>query len=501
MKEQPRSKYKTPVKAEKPLTPQSVVERLKNALRSDGDFPVRAKIVNELRTLVNNPNAQVDKITEVILREPALGTRVLHMVNSAFYQRRQPIMTVTQAVMQIGMRALSDLCAGLVLMQKFIPAAQRGGIFAEGLRKSILTSLITSTLVAEKGDASGAERGYLAGTFYNLGYLLLSYYFPQVYETAEKRAMARNLSVTQSVAEVIGIGPLELSLEVVESLQIPQYYRDVLTEAKHPFKSEHPPGANTMLAHALQASAMIADAMGLGGTREILESTLNTIAADTAFSRELLDSMILKLPGVFEQHCQLIEIDFLTLPEFVINYSALNVPGEPVPPAANNGDEEEEGDKALRAYLDDIRQAISLREPLSSIITAAMEVMTFALGFDRALLLMADDERRILHGKMVLGHKVQIDPKTIHRELASGSAHSPDIKAFKKGSCEIFGDPLFKDGWPFAALAVGNASSARGVIYADRLTLNGEEQPLDEKTQAALSILVDLLEQAVRTNH
>jgi len=198
-----------------------IIKKLEAALHEDGDFPVRTRVVTELRSLAANPNTSIDQITEIILHEPSLGTRILHLVNSSFYQRRAPIMTVSQAVVQIGMRGLTELCAGLVLMQRFIPSAQRGGIFADNLKKCILTSLLASALVGRLGSEEEAERGYLAGTFFSMGPLLLAYYFPQVYASASQRAEARRQSLTQSITETIGLSPVDLSIGIVKALAIP----------------------------------------------------------------------------------------------------------------------------------------------------------------------------------------------------------------------------------------------------------------------------------------
>ena len=98
-----------------------IVQKLKQALRSDGDFPVRARVITELRILSSKPNTSINTIADMILKEPALGTRVLHLVNSAFYQRNRPITTISQAVMHIGMRALH---AKYLLLQR----GQRTGL-------------------------------------------------------------------------------------------------------------------------------------------------------------------------------------------------------------------------------------------------------------------------------------------------------------------------------------------------------------------------------------
>jgi len=153
------------------VTPEEVVQKIRMALSPSGDFPVNARIVAELKELTSNPDATAQQITEVILREPSLGTRVLHLVNSPFYRRGKAILTVSQAVVQIGMKPLAELCSGLILLQRFVGGARRGGPFAQCLRKLLVTSLLSGDNPAKEGlpGHKADETGYLAGTFSELG--------------------------------------------------------------------------------------------------------------------------------------------------------------------------------------------------------------------------------------------------------------------------------------------------------------------------------------------
>ncbi|HQH26318.1 MAG TPA: HDOD domain-containing protein, partial [Oligoflexia bacterium] len=70
-----------------------IISRLEAALSTDGDFPARARVINELLTLANNPDTPLERIVELVLSEPALGTRILHIVNSVLYQGATPVIT------------------------------------------------------------------------------------------------------------------------------------------------------------------------------------------------------------------------------------------------------------------------------------------------------------------------------------------------------------------------------------------------------------------------
>jgi hypothetical protein len=479
---------------------ETILSKLEAALNADGDFPVRARVVSDLRRLVNDPNTPVEKIVETILSEPSLGTRILHLVNSVCYKRSQPVITVSQAVIQLGMRALCELCSGFVLMQRFSPAAQKGGVFADNLKKCILCPALTSSLVLEHGKADEAEQGYLAGTFFSIGPLLLAFYFPQIFETAEKRAQARKQTITQSVTESIGIPPVGLSLGVVDALAIPQFYRDLLVAAYSRFvqdDSQLQGQDYRSMANMLATSARIADAIIDTRTVADLSKQLDEISNISGLSKSQINLVLKQMPESFKQHCKMIEMAFLTLPEHFIQY--LDNDGKVNVAAAV--DESSVGDD-FSFYLDEIRQAIANRETMSSIITTAMEALAFGQRFDRVLLLYMDDSETTLVGKMALGESFGSDPKSIQRDLDFLDYETaPDIRAMVDGSVEVFGDPLFPNGWPFAVIPVGNPENVVGVIYADMINNNAQNaKPLDSGVKVALNLLAELLEQAVSLN-
>jgi hypothetical protein len=385
-------------------------------------------------------------------------------------------------------------------MQRFSPAAQKGGVFADNVKKCILTPALTSSLVLEHGRSDEAEQGYLAGTFFSIGPLLLAFYFPQVFEAAEKRAQARKQTITQSVTESIGIPPVGLSLGVVDALAIPQFYRDLLVAAYNRFvedETQASGGDYRSMANMLATAARLADAIVDTSTKSEFKKQLEAISAVSGLSLSQIDLVLKQTPESFKQHAKMIEMSFLSLPEHFVQY--LQSDGKP------DSDEEVGEDSVgddFSFYLDEIRQAIANRETMSSIITTAMEALAFGQKFDRVLLLYLDDSEQTLIGKMTLGEPFGTDPKSIQRDLEFLDVdNAPDVKAMVDGTVEVFGDPLFPSGWPFAVIPVGNPDNVVGVIYADMINSDqANAKPLDSGVKMALNLLADLLEQAVTLN-
>lgn len=487
------------------ITAEELVRKLRNALRRDGDFPASAKVVSELKQLTSDPKTTANQVTEVILREPSLGIRVLHLVNSSFYRRAKPIMTVSQAVVQIGMKPLAEMCSSLVLLQKFVPAARRGGSFASCLRKTVLTSLLASTIApgtpsSQRSPTRTDEYGYLAGSFYELGSLLLAFYFPQIYDAAVKRAEWKCLEVGQGIKEITGLSPIQLSLEVIEALDLPPFYREVLRACEPP-TGESPVQTKpltasglpdiTQIGRSVNAAKSISEVVTAGKSRQELEQVLDQVKNKFGFDAQFLNKVMAELPAIFKDHCSCLDLQLPALPEFVMSYRE---GGEMLSPRGQLDE-----DSQFNQFVSEIRQAVESREPTASIITSVMETFAWSLGFERVLLLLVASAKTKLVGRLLLGNVPNFDPKKLERPLGSrAGSQAPDAVAFNESRPVFNGEAIFSGGWPLAAIPIGFGQRAIGVIYADRDSSKQDGvKELSAREQAAIGILAELLDRSL----
>lgn len=477
---------------EETVSPEEFLERLRKALQRDGDFPASAKVVNELKQLTTDPRTTANQVAEVILREPSLGARVLHLVNSAFNRRAKPIMTVSQAVIQIGMKPLGDLCSSLVLLQKFVPAARRGGSFAICLQRLLVTSLLSSSLAEKSTQGSpskNGESGYLAGSLLELGVLLMAYYFPQLYESALKRAEAKRQPLATGIKEVTGLTPTQISLEVVNALNLPDMYKEVLrlsAQGVVPLKPHSSP--TERLANCLFAAHEVSDAVVSQKSKQQVDAVLARVAPGIDGGTSALGSVLGELTDMFQEHCASLDLSLPVLPEFVANYGET----ETAEAAAEGGDNAD----PFAQYLDELRQSVNNGEPSASIITSVMETLAWGLKFDRVLLLLVAPGKRALGGRMALGATQGLDVRALERPLHQPpNPFAPDEVAFLEGRAVFNGDPVLEGGWPLVALPIGFGQKAIGVIYADRI--NSDEEELSSAEQAAIGVLTELLDRSI----
>ena len=471
------------------------LNKLKSALRKDGDFPASAKVVGELKNLAANPNATADQITEIILREPSLSIRILHVVNSSFYRRAQPIMTVSQAVIKMGMKPLADMCSGLILLQKFVPAARQNTPFANCLKKCIVASILTGTITPQLDTQAqkNEETGFLAGSFSQMGTLLLAYYFPKIYENALKRADTKRIPLGHAIQQLTGLTPIEISNEVILALNLPQFYSEAMKLAAKP--GNLPKNTTTLspekrhlvnVARGIASADHLADVITDGKGQVTLEKTVAQIQETYGIDAKALSTALGGLHDLFKDHCASMQLTLPELPDYIQSYGP-DGGFEPKPTSS---------EELFMQFLDEIKQAVEGREPTASIIVTVMEAIATSLHFDLVLLMLATAGKQSMAGRMLIGDIPNFEPTRYLRPVDHlADISSPEVSAFKNGRCVFSGKALLKSGFPLVALPIGYGNRAVGVVYAERTHGNGD--PLTIEEEDSLRQLSDLLDRSL----
>jgi len=473
-----------------PSASERLLSQFRQSLKGQSSFPAHAKAVSELRRLASDSRTAPNQVAELILKEPSLATRLLHIVNSSFYRRAKPIMTVTQAVIQIGMEPLIEIFSGIALLKSLI-AEDRDIAFLDCLKKTICTSLLASSIlpILNPQEDRKNELGYLIGMFSELGVLGLAHYFPRIYETTVRRALLRGQKIDQSIRELTGLNSNGLSLEVLGTLDLPPIYKTVISICAQSDLTSMGDKPIVRLARTIRFSQLLSNAIILEGTEEALTAALEEGKAQGLDAKKV--HLILgALPEQFSAYCEALDITVPGLPEFLDEYSD-EAPKTPRQTSDSPHDK-------LNAFLDEIKSQINDKSPAVTVITTVMETLTWGLNMDRVLLLLKNKETGQLVGRTILG-QTNIDPKSIVRSLSLGADRfAPDAKAAREGRPIFQGDPLLPNGWPIVALPVGLDDNLIGIIYADRMCVDLNDTELTEREKGAAALLCDLMHQALK---
>jgi HD-like signal output (HDOD) protein len=229
---------------------------------SKGDFPVAGPVVTRLRTTVGREDCAALDVARIILQDSGTASKVLRLVNSAFYRKRgEPISTISRAVIVLGFEAIRDLTTGVVLMEALLRQGRSSTAIRDRLRRSLLCGLIAQRLAHQVGYPT-AEEAYLLGLFSDWGLLWLAAYYPAEFEQARVLVREQGVSLDAAVQNVFGDQPAALSAAILEHWNLPAAFTDHFRHLPEPEGASlaSPAAKLSAIVHVANDVAQVADA-------------------------------------------------------------------------------------------------------------------------------------------------------------------------------------------------------------------------------------------------
>jgi diguanylate cyclase (GGDEF)-like protein len=156
-------------------------------------LPSLPAIALEVIELCRQQDTKIHQIAATISNDPALSTKVLRTVNSSYYGLRQPVSTISHALVILGLNSVKTLALGFSLISDLRKATGSNSQVFRYWQECIYAA-VGSRAVARQAGLIEHEEAFLGGLLQNLGVLALSQalgddYFPllQEAEKGEKR--------------------------------------------------------------------------------------------------------------------------------------------------------------------------------------------------------------------------------------------------------------------------------------------------------------------------
>ena len=140
----------------------------------------------EVLRVTRDENSSAQDLAEVIMRDPALTAKLLRVVNSPFYGMSREITTLSQAVVTLGIRAVSALALSTSVYD--MTGKWHSSIDRIRFWRHSLEVAIASRLVADAIRYPRPEEAFVSGLLHDLGLLILEKSFADKFSTVWKQA-------------------------------------------------------------------------------------------------------------------------------------------------------------------------------------------------------------------------------------------------------------------------------------------------------------------------
>lgn len=155
-------------------------EALRAIVSEIDSLPSLPAMYSEIMTELASPSASLKKVGNIISSDIAMTTKILQLVNSAFFGLRRRVTSPDQAVLLLGLDIVKSLVLSLQIFSQFnMPKAFLSTVTGLWTHSLATGKLAKEIAVAEKQSKEFVDQAFMAGILHDCGKLVLLSNFPE----------------------------------------------------------------------------------------------------------------------------------------------------------------------------------------------------------------------------------------------------------------------------------------------------------------------------------
>lgn len=214
----------------------AMLDEVQFKLTHSDDLPTLPSIANQIFHIASNPASSGKELTHIVMHDPALTSKLLRTVNSAFFGQPQKISSVAQAIILLGTDEIIDIAFGLAAAKIFNVKPIKGLIDPNRLwHHAICTALIAQSLCRKISDFS--EYAFTAGLLHDVGKIFLIEKFSEMYLKAFSNNADYNLPLFELEDDIFGTNHAMLGRELSSRWNLPEALVNAIAYHHQPFSA------------------------------------------------------------------------------------------------------------------------------------------------------------------------------------------------------------------------------------------------------------------------
>ena len=260
-------------------------------------LPCSPALLPRLIGVLENEDASIDQLQEVIQIDPALASSTLRLANSAYFAAGSNLVeNLGEALMRLGQKEVYRLAA-LSLASRWMTQKVEGYRWEAGdfCRLSLVTAVAAEYLAEETGRVD-PKTAYTAGLVHEIDKLAVAHACAEQFPAVRVEQSSSGCTWLQAEKKVLGFDHAEVGAELLRRWKFPPSL--VAVGVHNPPKASDPADALPLLVH-VHAAKFLAVTIGAGVAEDGFLFELNSeLLVEWGFTPEMLE---LAIPEILER--------------------------------------------------------------------------------------------------------------------------------------------------------------------------------------------------------
>ena len=194
---------------------------IESLLQQDSELSSLPEIFIRVSNLLDDENSSTVQIGQVVETDPSLTTRILKMVNSAYYGFPHTVSSISQAISILGRDRLRQILIGAVLGGVF--GNMKNSVFQmeDYWYHSVKTAILSRLLSKQSDLGEESESLFTAGLLHQIGRLILAQKLPEQAQQVQQAVDEQGENIYQAEQRIFGFDHCQVGAAFIEQWGLP----------------------------------------------------------------------------------------------------------------------------------------------------------------------------------------------------------------------------------------------------------------------------------------
>lgn len=177
------------------------LQRAMSRVTEIGSLP---EITTKIVGVVENPRSTAADMHDIVKNDPALATKVLKVVNSAFYGLPSQIASLDRAIIMLGLSAVKNIALAASLARFFKGDWGSEHFVPSDLWRHCIAVGVCARGIAQRVRQAQADEYFVAGLVHDMGLLVEAQLFPDKFRSLIDACVATKQDFCRAEQESLG---------------------------------------------------------------------------------------------------------------------------------------------------------------------------------------------------------------------------------------------------------------------------------------------------------
>lgn len=281
--------------------------KLENLVETINDLIPMPHVLSKSMRLLDDPDVSANEIADMMGKDEALATKILKVVNSAYYGIKNPIANLQRAIVILGFQNVKNVAVGVSLVSSDIDFPSRLINRSEFWKHQLAAAAFAQQIAEAYGFKINREDVYLGSFLHDIGKLAMIHYLKERYDESIKKALDEGEHVFKIERTLFSFDHQQVGFELCNKWNFPKYLAEAILRHHKPLALYGKPvSPQDQLEFTVIIANQLANMCSLGTSGDYVINT-DTFPFDSLL--KLSEERITNVTKIFYDTVRLFELD------------------------------------------------------------------------------------------------------------------------------------------------------------------------------------------------